>query len=71
MAGTLRTRFALLYAGAFGLTGLLNFGQVLFYAVGAYGPAFVAYHNLPIWAGDLAGGAVAGAGVPPRSRRAV
>jgi branched-chain amino acid transport system permease protein len=44
----------------FGLTGLLNFGQVLFYAVGAYGPAFVAYHNEPIWAGDL-GGIVAAA----------
>src|SRR5690348_649470 len=35
----------------FGLTGLVNFGQVLPFAIGAYGPALVAAHGLPIWAG--------------------
>jgi branched-chain amino acid transport system permease protein len=44
----------------FGLAGLLNFGQVLFYAVGAYGVAFVTYHNEPVWAGDLGGIIAAG-----------
>jgi ABC-type branched-subunit amino acid transport system permease subunit len=39
----------------FGLTGLVNFGQVLPFAVGAYGAAFAAVHALPIWAGVLIG----------------
>lgn len=44
----------------FGLAGLLNFGQVLFYAVGAYGVAFASYHNEPAWTGDLGGIVAAG-----------
>ncbi len=39
----------------FGLTGLVNFGQVLPFAVGAYGAGFAAVHGLPIWAGALIG----------------
>src|SRR5215510_8741085 len=39
----------------FGLAGLVNFGQVLPFAVGAYGAGFAALHGLPVWAGALAG----------------
>jgi branched-chain amino acid transport system permease protein len=39
----------------FGLCGLVNFGQVLPFAVGAYGAAFAAVHGLPGWFGALAG----------------
>ena len=42
----------------FGLTGLVNFGQVLPFAVGAYGAAIAAAHGMPVWAG-VAIGAVA------------
>ena len=39
----------------FGLTGLVNFGQVLPFAVGAYGAGFAASHGLPVWSGILIG----------------
>jgi branched-chain amino acid transport system permease protein len=39
----------------FGLTGLVNFGQVLPFAIGAYGAAIAATHGLPWWAGALGG----------------
>jgi branched-chain amino acid transport system permease protein len=39
----------------FGLTGLVNFGQVLPFAVGAYGVAFAAVHGLPAWVGLVIG----------------
>jgi branched-chain amino acid transport system permease protein len=39
----------------FGLAGLVNFGQVLPFAVGAYGAGFAAVHGLPAWLGALAG----------------
>jgi branched-chain amino acid transport system permease protein len=39
----------------FGLTGLVNFGQVLPFAVGAYGAGFAAVHGLPEWAGVVLG----------------
>src|SRR4029077_17873499 len=39
----------------FGLTGLVNFGQVMPFAVGAYGAAFAATHGLPAWAGFVTG----------------
>jgi branched-chain amino acid transport system permease protein len=39
----------------FGLTGLVNFGQVMPFAVGAYGAAFAATHGLPAWSGVVAG----------------
>jgi branched-chain amino acid transport system permease protein len=39
----------------FGLTGLVNFGQVLPFAIGAYGAAIAASHGLPWWAGALGG----------------
>jgi branched-chain amino acid transport system permease protein len=39
----------------FGLTGLVNFGQVLPFAIGAYGAAIAASHALPWWAGALGG----------------
>lgn len=42
----------------FGLTGLVNFGQVLPFAVGAYGAAIAAAHGMPDWAG-VATGAIA------------
>ncbi len=35
----------------FGLTGLVNFGQVLPFAVGAYGAGIAAAHGLPVWSG--------------------
>lgn len=44
----------------FGLTGLVNFGQVLPFAIGAYGAGFAGVHGLPWWAGVLLG-----AGLPP------
>jgi branched-chain amino acid transport system permease protein len=44
----------------YGLTGLLNFGQVIFFAFGGYAVAIAYYHGLPQWAG-IAGGLVAGA----------
>ena len=51
----------------YGLAGLLNFGQALFFAVGAYAVAVARYHELPVWfglaiapiAGGLMGAAVA------------
>jgi len=43
----------------FGLTGLVNFGQVLPFAVGAYGAAFAGVHGLPIWAGAVIGAVAA------------
>ncbi len=39
----------------FGLTGLVNFGQVMPFAVGAYGAGFAAAHGLPIAAGIAIG----------------
>jgi branched-chain amino acid transport system permease protein len=39
----------------FGLTGLVNFGQVMPFAVGAYGAAFAATHGLPAWSGVVTG----------------
>jgi branched-chain amino acid transport system permease protein len=39
----------------FGLTGLVNFGQVLPFAVGAYGAGFAAVHGMPPWFGALLG----------------
>jgi len=39
----------------FGLAGLVNFGQVLPFAVGAYGAGFAALHGLPAAAGALIG----------------
>ncbi len=39
----------------FGLSGLVNFGQILPFAVGAYGAACAAVHGLPSWLGALAG----------------
>lgn len=44
----------------FGLTGLLNFGQVIFFAFGGYAVAIAYHHGLPDWAG-IAGGLVSGA----------
>lgn len=35
----------------FGLTGLVNFGQVLPFAIGAYGAGIAATHGLPDWTG--------------------
>jgi branched-chain amino acid transport system permease protein len=43
----------------FGLAGLVNFGQVLPFALGAYGVAVAAVHGLPIWAGMMLGLGVA------------
>jgi branched-chain amino acid transport system permease protein len=43
----------------FGLTGLVNFGQVLPFAVGAYGAAIAAAHGLPDWAGVAIGAVMA------------
>lgn len=43
----------------FGLTGLVNFGQVLPFAIGAYGAGFAAAHGLPIWAGVVIGAVAA------------
>jgi branched-chain amino acid transport system permease protein len=43
----------------FGLTGLVNFGQVLPFAVGAYGAAIAAAHDWPVAAGVVAGVAAA------------
>ena len=39
----------------FGLTGLVNFGQVLPFAIGAYGAGFAAVHGLPWWVGAIMG----------------
>ena len=44
----------------YGLTGLLNFGQIGFFAAGAYAVAIAHRHELPIWVG-LALAPVAGA----------
>jgi branched-chain amino acid transport system permease protein len=43
----------------FGLTGLVNFGQVLPFAVGAYGPAIAVAHGMPEWAGVATGAILA------------
>lgn len=57
--GPTAAAYALLAVGLnmhFGHTGLLNFGQVGFMLVGAYGVAVsVATFGLPLWAGVLAG----------------
>lgn len=39
----------------FGLTGLVNFGQVLPFAIGAYGAAFASVHGWPDWTGAAIG----------------
>ena len=39
----------------FGLTGLVNFGQILPFAVGAYAAGIAAYHDWPVWAGVIMG----------------
>ncbi len=39
----------------FGLTGLVNFGQVLPFAIGAYGAGIAAFNGLPDWAGVVLG----------------
>jgi len=39
----------------FGLTGLVNFGQVLPFAIGAYGAGFAAVHGMPWWSGAIGG----------------
>jgi len=44
----------------YGLTGLLNFGQVVFFAIGGYAVAVCYAHGLPDWAG-IVGGLAAGA----------
>lgn len=33
----------------YGLTGLVNFGMMLFFAIGAYASAIVVYHSWPLW----------------------
>jgi branched-chain amino acid transport system permease protein len=43
----------------FGLTGLVNFGQVLPFAVGAYGAATATAHGLPDWTGIAIGAVMA------------
>jgi branched-chain amino acid transport system permease protein len=43
----------------FGLTGLVNFGQVLPFAIGAYGAAIATAHGLPGWAGVAIGAGLA------------
>jgi branched-chain amino acid transport system permease protein len=43
----------------FGLTGLVNFGHVLPFAIGAYGAGICAFHGLPAWLGIVAGLAAA------------
>jgi branched-chain amino acid transport system permease protein len=43
----------------FGLAGLVNFGQVLPFAVGAYGAAIAAAHGLPPWVGVALGAVLA------------
>lgn len=39
----------------YGLTGLVNFGQGLFFAVGGYSVAIAATHGWPVWVGIVAG----------------
>jgi branched-chain amino acid transport system permease protein len=39
----------------FGLTGLVNFGQVAFYAIGAYTSALLTLAGIPLWAAVPAG----------------
>jgi len=43
----------------YGYTGLLNFGQVAFMTVGAYGAATTVYHGGPLWLGFLVGAGLA------------
>jgi len=33
----------------YGLTGLVNFGMMLFFAIGSYSSAVVVFHDLPLW----------------------
>ena len=33
----------------YGFTGLVNFGMMLFFAIGAYSSAVVVFHGLPLW----------------------
>ncbi len=33
----------------YGLTGLVNFGMMLFFAIGSYASAIVIFHGLPLW----------------------
>lgn len=35
----------------YGMAGLLNFGQALFFAVGAYSVATAHFHSMPVWLG--------------------
>jgi branched-chain amino acid transport system permease protein len=42
-----------------GVSGLLNFGQVAFFGLGAYGAGIATYHHAPEWMGVLGGAAVA------------
>ena len=37
----------------FGVTGLVNFGQILPFGLGAFGVAIAAVHGLPVWGGFL------------------
>jgi branched-chain amino acid transport system permease protein len=39
----------------YGFTGLVNFGQVMFFAIGAYGVATAQAHGLPDWVGIVGG----------------
>jgi len=44
---------------AVGFSGLLNFGHIAFYCLGAYTSALLALHGLPFWFCFLAAGFVA------------
>lgn len=49
-----------------GVGGLLNFGQVAFFGLGAYGVGIASYHGAPLWMGVVGGmlaAALAGAAV--------
>lgn len=59
VAGGIYALLALSLNLQYGLTGLLNFGQVMFFAIGAYGVATAYTHGLPDWVG-VAGGVLAG-----------
>jgi len=39
----------------YGLTGLLNFGQILPFAIGAFATGFAVHHGLPLWQGVALG----------------
>jgi branched-chain amino acid transport system permease protein len=44
----------------YGLTGLINFGVVGFFAIGAYTSALLSLQGVPLWASFLVAGAMAG-----------